>query len=468
MKKKIILIMFLIICPFILMIFSYYRTTEEFKKENDYFKHNKFRLLTSQINVLVEENYRNLNHIIFQEEIRDELGDIESELQIIDLSGRVLFSSKKGEEQNEFVDLKQDINFDSYYEKQNPNLVRITNPIVINNTIQGIAVFEIPKRYLASKNYREKTNKVIFPIIISVILSSIIIFSITIKIIQDIYNPINRLNYYANEVSKGNLDIDIKYMGNDEIKQCCIAFDRMKTELKESLKIQAEYEKSKKEIIACISHDLKTPISSMRASVEGLIDGIAKDENMKRKYYGIIHKKILSLDKLVDDLFYHSQMELKKLKIVRKEQYFNNMLEIIIKPLEVEFQSSTKILNVIRPFPNILNSCDCDRFCQVILNLIRNAEKYSDDGDEITIWCEKKENFIAIYVKDTGHGISKEDLPFIFDKFYRGEKARSSNLGGAGLGLAICRYIVKEHDGHIEVKSKLGEGSMFTILLPIV
>lgn len=460
--------LFLISCPLIFMAFSYYLTYEEFRKENDYFKHNKFRVLTSRINVLIEEYYRSLYDPDFQKRMRSALTDIEATLKITDLSGKVFFSSIIKEEQTDFVNLKQDIHFDAYYEKQNSDLIRITNPIVINNTVQGLAIYELPKKYLITRKYREKTNKVILPVFISLMFSLCIIVIVIMQFIQKFYFPIKRLNYYANEISEGNLDVDIKYMGNDEMKQCCIAFDRMKTELKESLKIQAEYEKSKKEIIACISHDLKTPISSIRASAEGLIDGIAKEENMRRMYYGIIHKKILSLDKLVDDLFYHSQMELKKLEIIKKEQYLNDMLEKIIRPLEDQFALSFKTLIVIRPFPNVLVSVDSDRIYQAIVNLIRNAEKYSDDGDEIMIGCEKKNNFVAIYVKDTGCGISKEDLPFIFDKFYRGEKARSSNLGGSGLGLAICKYIIKEHYGDIEVKSKLGEGSTFTILLPIV
>lgn len=467
MRKKIILMLVLIIGPLIVMAFSYYLTYEEFRNENDYFKHNKFRVLTSQSNFLVEENYRTLYDPEIQKRIRSALTDIESTLIIADLTGKVVFSSTI-EEQVDFIDLKQDINFDANYEKQNSDIIRITNPIVINNTVQLLTIYEIPKKYLIARNYREKTNKVILPVFISIILSSCIMIIVIMQFIQKFYIPIKRLNYYANEISKGNLDIDIEHMGNDEMKQCCIAFDRMKTELKESLKIQAEYEKSKKEIIACISHDLKTPISSIRASAEGLIDGIAKEENMRRMYYGIIHKKILSLDKLVDDLFYHSQMELKKLEIFRKEQYLHDILERIIGPLEDQFALSTKTLIVKKPFPNILVSVDFDRICQAILNLIRNAEKYSENGDEITIGCEKKDNFVAIYVKDTGCGISKEDLPFVFEKFYRGEKARSSNLGGAGLGLAICKYIVKEHHGDIEVKSKLGEGSTFTILLPTV
>lgn len=467
MKKKIILIMFLIICPFVFTIFSYYTTYEEFKNEDAYFKHNKFNVLTSVVNLLIEENYKNLSDTIVQEKIEGELLDIQSDLKIIDLSGNVLFSSKN-QEQDDFVDLKQDMYFDESYENQNTNLIRISNPIVINNTIQGMVIFEIPKDILAMNSYVQKTNKVMLPIIIALTLASIIIFIIVIKIVVEIYIPVKRLNYYANEISKGNLDIEIKHMGKDEIKQCGIAFDRMKKELKESLDIQSEYEKSKKELIACISHDLKTPISSIRASIEGLIDGIVKDEKMQKKYYGIIHKKILSLDKLVDDLFHHSQMELKKLKVIKKDQYLNIVLEQIIKHLEVEFQASTKNLNVIRPFPNTLVHVDCDRICQVILNLIRNAEKYSDDGDEITIWCEVKENSAYIHIKDTGYGISKEDLPFIFNKFYRGEKARTSNLGGSGLGLAICKYIVEEHHGRIEVISQLGKGSTFTIQLPKV
>jgi signal transduction histidine kinase len=143
-------------------------------------------------------------------------------------------------------------------------------------------------------------------------------------------------------------------------------------------------------------------------------------------------------------------------------------LEAMIVPFEMEFHDAAVVLTVERPFPSRPIQVDSDRMSQVFENIIENAKKYAGNPAEITISTQEEADWIRIVIRDNGIGISEEDTPYLFERFYRGEKSRSRAFGGAGLGLAICKRIVEEHGGHIGVQSKPGTGAEFYLTLPVV
>jgi signal transduction histidine kinase len=289
---------------------------------------------------------------------------------------------------------------------------------------------------------------------------------LTWLISRSILTPLKALKSAANAIMEGNLDFTIEYRKNNEMGDFCAVFDLMRERLKESLEKQTAYERSRKELLASISHDLRTPMTSIKGYVEGLQDGIANDEVKRNRYFAVIKDKTEKLDKLIDDLFQFSQLELGHLEMSFKEQNSEEMLKAILSPIEMEFKDSGLNLTSKRPFPSVLVNADSDRIAQVFDNLLSNAKKFMAEQGEIEIDVKDDGDHITVAIKDNGPGISAEDLPHVFERFYRGEKSRSREFGGTGLGLAICKQIVEEHDGRIWAISQMGKGSTFYFTLP--
>ena len=285
---------------------------------------------------------------------------------------------------------------------------------------------------------------------------------------RSILIPLEELNNATDNITNGNLDFKIKYKKNDEMGQFCGAFEIMRAKLKESLEKQAAYENSRKELISSISHDLRTPMTSIKGYVEGLQDGIVHDKEKYDRYIAVIKDKTEKLDKLIDDLFQFSQLELGHLGMEYREQDSKKMLDTIVNPIEMELIDTAVKLSVDRPFPSAIVNADISRISQVFDNIINNAKKYAGENIEIKIKANIEANFIKIIIEDNGIGISYEDVPYIFERFYRGEKSRSREFGGAGLGLAICKQIVEDHGGKIWVQSKQGKGTAVYFTLPIL
>lgn len=291
-------------------------------------------------------------------------------------------------------------------------------------------------------------------------------YLLTRVITRRILLPLQELNDAAEQIMNGNLDVEIRNRCHDEMGRFSSAFDVMRARLKESLDRQAAYERSRNELIANISHDLRTPITSIRGYVEGLQDGVARDEHKVARYLTVIKNKTDQLDRLIEDLFQFSQLESGQLAMDIRELDSREFLEAMLAPFEMEFHGSSVVLTVERPFPSRSIEVDSDRMAQVFENIIENAKKYAGNPAEMTISARDEGDWIRIGVKDNGIGISEEDLPYLFERFYRGEKSRSRAFGGAGLGLAICKQIVEKHDGHIGVESRPGIGTEIYLMLP--
>ncbi|OZB96566.1 cell wall metabolism sensor histidine kinase WalK [Paenibacillus sp. XY044] len=287
-------------------------------------------------------------------------------------------------------------------------------------------------------------------------------------IARRILMPLKELNAAAEQIMNGNLDFVIRNRNHDEMGRFSSAFDAMRVRLKESLDRQAAYERSRNELIASISHDLRTPITSIRGYVEGLQDGIARDEKKMDKYLAVIRNKTDQLDRMIEDLFQFAQLESGHWVMDLREMDSRELLETIVAPYEAELQNPSVLLTAVRPLPSVPVAVDAGRIMQVFDNMIENAKHYAGKGTEITISAKAEGEWVRIAIKDNGMGISAEDIPYLFERFYRGEKSRSRAYGGAGLGLAICKQIVEAHGGRIGVLSRPGTGAEFYFTLPVI
>jgi len=234
----------------------------------------------------------------------------------------------------------------------------------------------------------------------------------------------------------------------------------MRIKLKDSVQLQLQYEENRKELLSNISHDLKTPITSIIGYVEGIKDGVANTEEKMDKYLTTIYTKAKDMDLLIDELFLFSKLDLKKLpfnvETIDLHQYIRDYVEeasfdLVSRDIQLQYTSFNKPLYV---------KADRDKLRRVLANLLSNSEKYMDKQEkQITISLLEKSDEVIIQVMDNGIGIDPHALPLIFDRFYRAELSRNSQTGGSGLGLAIAKQIVLEMGGDIWGTSELNKGT---------
>ncbi|HKL99377.1 MAG TPA: HAMP domain-containing sensor histidine kinase, partial [Mobilitalea sp.] len=238
--------------------------------------------------------------------------------------------------------------------------------------------------------------------------------------------------------------------------------------LRSELKFTTEKEKILREkeklLLAYISHDLRTPIASISGYVEGIHANIVTGDRVQ-EYTGIILKKIHMLNSLIDDILEHSKARLHEFEIRRQECYSKKYFEDMMIEAKQDIEKKGLAFSYSQ-IPEVIINIDEKRIRQVMQNLLGNAMKFTESG-EINVDYRVDNNYMLITVRDTGIGIAAIDIPMVFNEFYRGEKARTLNVQGSGLGLSISKYIVEQHGGRIECDSILDQGTALQFSIPI-
>jgi two-component system phosphate regulon sensor histidine kinase PhoR len=226
-------------------------------------------------------------------------------------------------------------------------------------------------------------------------------------------------------------------------------------------------EQIRQDFVANVSHELRTPISSIKGYAETLLEGALKDKDNAKEFISIIYQDSNRLANLINDLLDLSKIESGKMKM----NFVPLDVASVIKRAVTVIENQAKVksisfkLNLAPELPKI--RADETRFSQVMINLLDNAIKYTPENGSVTVTAKVVNNSLQVDIEDTGIGISEKDLPRIFERFYRVDKARSRELGGTGLGLSIVKHIVQAHSGQVWVKSELGLGSTFSFTIPL-
>jgi signal transduction histidine kinase len=281
-----------------------------------------------------------------------------------------------------------------------------------------------------------------------------------------ILRPVSNLKKAAAEITNGNLNYEIIEDGDAEIKELCRDFETMRIQLKDSIKMKMKYDDNRKMLVSSISHDLKTPITSIKGYVEGILDGVANNPEKIDRYLRTIYSKAEIVDSMIDDLLLYSKLDLNQLPFNFEK---TNILEYF-KDCVYESVHELNRYNIEISLENHLTSSkyvmlDRERMKRVIMNIIDNSRKYiNKENGQITILLRESNQSIITELKDNGAGINKDDLNKIFDRFYRADSARTS-IKGTGLGLAIARQIVEGHNGRIWAVSEENKGTSIIISL---
>ncbi len=253
--------------------------------------------------------------------------------------------------------------------------------------------------------------------------------------------------------------------GAKEVEQLKESLYQMWGDLQESRKVQKKYEENRKELMANISHDLKTPITSILGYVEGLQENIANTPEKRENYLETIHEKSLILNELIDELFLYSKLDIDSLNLNYSKINFISYLQKYVDEL-----SWTDDVRVMTHFPekDIYVMLDVSYFDRVMQNLIQNSLKFRSSAHDLqlTFTLTQTDEGIKFTFEDNGIGIADEDIPHVFDRLYRSDKSRSSQIKGSGLGLSIVKQIIEQHKGSIYVESTLSKGTRFIIILP--
>jgi signal transduction histidine kinase len=270
----------------------------------------------------------------------------------------------------------------------------------------------------------------------------------------------------AEAVAEGDLAARVEVVGKDEVSHLARTFNLMAERLQEADRQQRKLDTLRRDLIAWVGHDLRTPLASTRVIVEALADGVVEDAEMAQRYLRTAQRDIQSLTLLIDDLFDLAQMDAGGLKL---ERQLTSMASLIADTVEsfttLARQRDVTLSGVVEPGVDPV-LVDGRQISRVLANLAGNAVRHTPSGGSIMVRAYPVDGRVQVDVTDTGEGIPAEDLPRVFERFYRGEKSRSRATGGSGLGLAIAKAIVEAHDGQIWAESQPGNGARFSFSVP--
>ena len=300
---------------------------------------------------------------------------------------------------------------------------------------------------------------------------AVVVFLSFVRLIRwlrkGVMNPLEKLGEAIDEVSKGNLDHILGCDSNDEIGELCQDFERLRISIKNNKESRDTLDRENRELIGNISHDLKTPITAIKGYAEGILDGVVTTPEQQKKYITTIYNKADDMARLIDELTYYTKIDTNRIPYkfgkVSPVRFFDDCVEDVGLDMESKGIIFTYSSNV---NPDDIVIADVEQLAKVVNNIINNAVKYIDKTPgRIDINLLNDGDFVKFVISDNGAGIASEDIPKIFDRFYRTDASRNSNTGGSGIGLSIAKKIIEDHGGKIWASSRRGEGTTFTFIL---
>lgn len=308
---------------------------------------------------------------------------------------------------------------------------------------------------LISKNV---LKRMIIAFIIVLCLTSILL---TRGIQKGIFTPINQLNTAMQNIAEGNLEYMLTTEEKGEIGELYRNYEDMRLRLKESLDEKFEHEQKNKELVSNISHDLKTPITSIKGYVEGIMDGVADTPEKMNKYIRTIYDKANDMDRLINELTTYSGIDNNRIPYAFRRINVADYFRDCVEEVGLDLESKNIQLNydaLIEPSTQII--ADPEQLKRVINNIISNSVKYMNkEKGVIDIRILDEVDSIRVEIEDNGMGVAAKDLPNIFERFYRTDASRNSSKGGSGIGLSIVKKIIEDHGGYIWATSKENEGT---------
>ena len=271
--------------------------------------------------------------------------------------------------------------------------------------------------------------------------------------------PIKQLSSCLKRLAEGDLEEKIEVKGNYEVEMIADSVNQMLNDMRTT-------EKRRQEFVSNVSHELKTPLTSMKVLAESLIGQQGLPEELYQEFLHDINSEIDRETKIITDLLNLVRLDREEGEMQIAQVSINELLQIVMKRL-LPIAKMRNVEMIFESYRTVLAEVDEVKISLIFTNLIENAIKYNKEGGMVKVTLNADHRYFTVQVEDTGIGISEEARKYIFDRFYRVDKARSRQTGGTGLGLAITKSAVKMHKGNIKVLGKEGEGSVFVVRIPL-
>ena len=436
------------------------------KMRNDKYSVEKMAVSVTQL--FLNKDIKGINKLI------ERLGgEYRARLMILDNSGKVIadsYSRAEGmrislKEVNSILTYTSNSDYGLYkLSQENSGAAGVDNSVWINvctasilsrNGVEGLVLFSSSTDELISNlNNLQSIILRFFGIAAFICLAVAMYFSGLIT------QPIKKLTESIQKMGQGDFSVRVEEKGSSEIKDLSRTFNNMSEKLE-------NLEKSRNQFISNASHELKTPLATMKILLENIIYQDDMDPDIAKEFLTDINKEIDRLNSVVNDLLTLVSLDDKSITLKIESFSLSELVSDISKKTDLLAEKRNQTLNMDIE-PNIIISADSAKLHHIFYNLIDNAIKYTGEGGKIDVSLHSNGKIAVFKVKDNGPGIPKEDLKSIFDRFYRVDKARSRDTGGTGLGLSIVNQMVMIHNGRIYVDSDLGKGTEFTVELPLV
>jgi len=304
------------------------------------------------------------------------------------------------------------------------------------------------------------------------ILVALLIFSLAVALplafvtAESLANSITHLSQGASAMAAGDLSARVPVHGSNEFARLAVTFNQMAERLETASRRQAEVEQARRSLVAAVSHDLRTPLASLRAAAEALSDGVVTEPTTVARYLSSIQAEAERLASLIDDLFELSQIDAGNLRLTIEPTHIADMITDTLESMGHQARrKGVQLSGRAQPdLPTVL--ADPHKIQRVILNLVQNAIRHTPADGSIALEARELEEAVAVSVTDTCGGIKPRDIDRLFEPFYRGDPARHRDGGGAGLGLSIAKGIVEAHGGRIWVENAPTKGCRFFFTLP--
>lgn len=304
-------------------------------------------------------------------------------------------------------------------------------------------------------------------VVILYVLLGIVIFSVTFMILEEPgIRYLGRISDAVQSISQGNLNMEVDVTGDDEFSAMAAKLNKMSSDIRKLMDKEREAERTKNELITNVAHDLRTPLTSIIGYLELLAGNTQIPQEMQHKYIEIAYSKSRRLEKLIEDLFGFTKLNYGKIAMHIGQIDIVKLLEQLLEEAYPNFEEKNLSYDLQSNVPAKIISADGNLLARLFDNLIGNAIKYGADGKRVLVKIHGEEDTVTVSVTNFGRVIPADELPLLFNKFYRVEQSRSATTGGTGLGLAIAKEIVDMHGGTIRVASDLN-GTVFTVKLQV-
>jgi signal transduction histidine kinase len=363
---------------------------------------------------------------------------LEQRIILTDDQGRVVFDSQG--------DLMGD--------ELESRLLAVAVPVETNNQRVGSLVVAQSTEIAALEHqFLRRLNGGIF---VAALGASVLGIVVAAVLARQLVSPIRHLTSAAQGIAEGDLSQRVQTSGDDEVGQLATSFNQMAARLEES-------ESQRRQTLADIAHELRNPLSTMQGNLEGMLDGVLP---LAPQQVATVYDQTLLLARLVEDLRMLSLAQAGELRLERAPTEVSDLVGRIVDnfgPL-AESKSISLETHIQSGLPPLM--VDRARMSQVLANLLGNALRYIPESGRIDVEAQRIDGYVQFAVADTGPGISPQDLPHVFERFYRVDPSRSRVSGGSGLGLAIARELVEAHGGQIRAESEHGKGARFVFTIP--